>query len=465
MGLQSSSALGGIIAQNFFQRLFLNSLHTYVKAQSQLRTREFVPGRFLTESALRTQINTLNAIANVDTQTKAEIDVASSVLQGVSSQLNELAQLATSAIGATAGERAQLHASAQTLLSSISGSLASAKKADPHLSFGVQVTSPVAIGTVNVTRSANDIAAAGLAFTVAFNANGAGSQARKNTNELVIAGGTLASDLQFTLAGPDGSVDFSFTAGTSSTTITNTINDNTASTGIEAVLNGTEIELNTVKFGTSQFISITEISDAGGALNAGATVNGTNANGTITVNGVSSTFVGDGRTITFDAGGVSGTIELQTNTTILANAATPANEVFTVRQGGKALVGQNGELLARIGLPAFDFGSLGRAKGGLGLIDLVNDPGGALAIIQEAQADIAKSQVVADFASNAFLGPRITANADLIGSNNDALDNMTSLLDALSLFERVRAESKVSSSLAIISQLSGLFPASSLGLL
>jgi len=95
----------------------------------------------------------------------------------------------------------------------------------------------------------------------------------------------------------------------------------------------------------------------------------------------------------------------------------------------------------------------------------VNNPGNALKIIQQAQTDIAESQVIADFASSAFLGPRITANSDLIGAHNNSLDNMTTLLDALSMYERVRAESRLTSSLAIISQLSSLFPASSLGLL
>jgi|GEM_PF-2688364 len=477
MALQGSGGLGGVLSQFFFQSLFTQSLRSFVSAQIELNTEPFNPGRFFAESGIKSRLANLGAVSNVDSQVKAELDVAATTLSSVSTQLSELATLATSALGSSTSQRQELQASALALSGAIQSSLATAISSDPNLRVPVTITpgagSQGVIANVNVSSLTANIGAEGLDFSFRID-NGENRGERATIDDAIqTTGGVLtgAGDVvQFTLSGSLGSVDFTFNTGDSVSTVIEAINNAQSSTGITAEEGTTsdDITFNSVEYGSSAVTNFTILqNDAGAGVTFSGTTSDTGANvsGELYVDGTPVTIDSDGRTISFDYQGVKGEIQLYTES--LADGDPGANlEVdFTVYNGGKALIGSNGELFQRVGLSAFDFGSLGRSAGGLGSIDLVNDPGEAIRIIAAAQEDLATSEVRADFASNSFLGPRLTANADQIGALNEALDELSSVSEAIGLFDRVRAESRASTSLSLISQLSGLFPASAVGLL
>ncbi len=463
MAIQSTSGLlglGGVLTQSLFQSLFTSSLRTFVQAQTQLLQTPSNPLRTSTDSSLRSRISALTAVSNVASLTKADFDIADSSLESVSGVLSSLTTLATSAISADAATRTSLQSQADSLVAQIKGELAQTRNDDPDLTIPVQLGTAGAtnvVSSVDISSLDRTIDSSGVSFSLDVSDTGS----RAFLNNVITTGGNLDAGSEFTISGAKGSVTLEFTASTSVADVVAEINENSASTGVIASVDGNNIDFNSSEFGSAAFATITQVSDPGGQI-ADATDTGSDAVATLTetVSGSVLNLTATGRKFSFTLENVTGSIQLITDTTTLGGSVDPAAAQFTVRDGGKALLGSDGSILSRVGIPAFDFGTLGRSLGGLDTLDLENDPGGALAIIAQAQTDITTSRTLTSFAADTFLGSQITSLSDQIGAANTALTDIDTVSNALAVFEQVAAESRLNISLAILSQLSGLYPLS-----
>ena len=77
----------------------------------------------------------------------------------------------------------------------------------------------------------------------------------------VAATGGFAADVVFELAGATGSEVFSFGAGTSIDDLVDGINLVNDATGVEATVNGTTLELNSIGYGSTRFVDLRVISE------------------------------------------------------------------------------------------------------------------------------------------------------------------------------------------------------------
>lgn len=134
-----------------------------------------------------------------------------------------------------------------------------------------------------------------------------------------------ATDVTFTIAGNLGSVEYTFSAGTSRGLIANTINADAATHGVSATYTGTEIQLTSASTGSDQYVSI-NVTSGSYPTTSGETID-YGGDATVTVNGVNATL--DGRGVTFNTGTISGSF---TMTSTFAAAA--GSTSFNVTGGG-----------------------------------------------------------------------------------------------------------------------------------
>ena len=175
--------------------------------------------------------------------------------------------------------------------------------------------------------------------------------------------GGIAQDVVFGLGGGTGSETFNFKAGTSIAQLASAINLLKDSTGVEATVNATTLELKSSAFGSKSVINLEIITEGiGGTITAGiggvtkARDVGTDV--VATVNGISAT--GNGNSLSIN------TSTLDFSTSVEAAFTGTAN--FTITGGG-ALFQLGPDIVsnqqARIGINSVNSGSLGGVNGRL----------------------------------------------------------------------------------------------------
>ncbi|MEX0642983.1 MAG: flagellin, partial [Pirellulales bacterium] len=202
----------------------------------------------------------------------------------------------------------------------------------------------------------------------------------------VAASGGLAQDAVFSLSGGTGSEVFNFEAGSSITQLANAINLVKDATGVEATINGTDLELRSSQYGRAAFVDIQLISEiAGGtfrtAIGSGARDNGTDV--VASVNGISAKARGNVISIN--------TAVLDLKTTV--ETGFTGSIAFNITGGGAQFqlgpdVVSNQQ--ARIGITSVNTARLGGVSGKLfqlgsgGSADLATDATTAALIVEDA---------------------------------------------------------------------------------
>ncbi|MFN7737231.1 MAG: flagellin [Pirellula sp.] len=203
----------------------------------------------------------------------------------------------------------------------------------------------------------------------------------------VAATGGLAQNVVFSLSGKTGSETFNFKSGSSISNLADAINLVKDSTGVEANINGTSLELTSSEYGSSSFVNLEVISEGTGgtitsALSGASKTRDTGTDVVATINGLSAK--GDGNTLSINTSTLS--VSTDVEATFTGTAA------FTITGGG-AMFQLGPEVVsnqqARLGIMAVSTGKLGGVSGRLyqlgsgESLSLKNNAAGASKVIEE----------------------------------------------------------------------------------
>lgn len=203
----------------------------------------------------------------------------------------------------------------------------------------------------------------------------------------VAATGGLAQNVVFSLSGKTGSETFNFKSGSSISNLADAINLVKDSTGVEANINGTSLELTSSEYGSSSFVNLEVISEGTGgtitsALGGASKTRDTGTDVVATINGLSAK--GDGNTLSINTSTLS--VSTDVEATFTGTAA------FTITGGG-AMFQLGPEVVsnqqARLGIMAVSTGKLGGVSGRLyqlgsgESLSLKNNAAGASKVIEE----------------------------------------------------------------------------------
>jgi flagellin len=246
----------------------------------------------------------------------------------------------------------------------------------------------------DLTDLAADIESQLSGYTVAVTGSagdGTYSSATDGATAADLTGGTadggtgLAADIVFKLSGQYGSEVFNFDAGTGLSDIVAAVNLVKDATDVEAVINGTTLELRSSTYGTNAIVDVEVISEGtGGTFGAGLSANrDTGTDIAATVNG-------------FQAQGHGNTLSINTSTLDLNLTVTDGSSTdltFSINGGG-ALFQLGPDVVtnqqARIGVGSVNTAKLGGISGRLyelrsgNAADLATDPSTAANIVDEA---------------------------------------------------------------------------------
>jgi len=464
--------------------IFRSTLSTFQQARRTLNDNRINSPRLITEAFLSSKLSNLKALTEVDQVQKSKADVAVTTLESAGDDLDQLAQLAAAAVNETdPGQRAILQSQAEVILGSVRKSLNTAINNDPGLVNRVLLSSDGYVKSVQVLSQDQNIDADGLTFDFAVSNIGArariGGAIRTDAGGGTNVNGQIDNNISFQIQGDRGTGTVNLLVGDTVTDIINKVNALTSQTGVIANV-GSDVDqvdlLSELPGATA--ISITELStDPFNEMIGGSSAVGVDPTGVLTLNGVSTTLTSDdGETFSFDLGGISGVIKLADPAVYLPalGTTTTGNDVvgdgastsqFIIHNGGRAILGSNGELLGRVGISAFNYDSLAEDEGGLDSIDLVNNASAAASVIAAAHLDIGNGLATAAFIADGLLGERIARNSREIGTAAQAQTELESVYEALNLYAKITAEAQLNSSMALLSQLSQIYPVSTFGLL
>lgn len=188
-------------------------------------------------------------------------------------------------------------------------------------------------------------------------------------------------------------VSVTLTAGSSQAQVVATLNNAFSANALDvtAVINGNNIDIRHNKYGASYFVTVNDVS---GAIKAAGSSTGAGVNVAGTINGETAT--GDGLTLTANAGtayaGTKVTLTAAGNTvTTHANAVSITRGQLTFQVGSEATDSVNSSIsdmeANQLGTTAGGVGGLNNIKTGA-TYNLATDARGALAVIDEAIADV-----------------------------------------------------------------------------
>ncbi len=470
MAIQSTNSLLPRLASISLVATAQRAVTDFLVSQAQLGSTDSAPAaQARVNGFLRSRIASLTAQSSVSQVELAKVDVARSALEQVENELLSLSTLIGSIV--TPAGNALDQAQVKSVVSSVQSVLGEALKNNPALLAPVALppqTNGLRVEDIVVDKITAAIDSEGKQFRLDFSTTG---RQAVIANALTPGGAVFTNDVSFIVSGPSGSSGVINLIGGASTAADaiNAINALTSSTGVEAIANGGNVNLRAVEYGVKT-ITILDVSANSDPANEVASTNqttaGLNAVATLRDNDTNEqiTITGEGRTLRFSHGGVQGTIELVKDPNVLGTI-NPGAVNFTVYNGGIPIVGDGGTLIGRQTIPAFNIASLGRSLGGLASIDVINDKDAALSIVTQALSDLADSQAVAEFLSGNFLPAKVNSSASSLLEAQANLATLDNFFDATVLYTRVQAEARSNSALAVLSQVSGLFPASTLGLI
>jgi flagellin len=278
------------------------------------------PAGLIASENLRAEQKALNqAIANADRADQVA-NIAEGGLQEISSLLTELQGLLTataSKAGLSVEEKQANQLQIDSILQTIDRVAASTNFQGIKLlngNFDYKV-SGVATGVADYRVNAAKFSGSSLNVDILVT-----TSAQQGGLFLSMGGSAInintGSSLVLEIAGSGGSRELSFSSGTSLTKIRDAINSFTDVTGVEAVVSGTGIRLQSRYFGSSEFVSVKVINAAG--------INSTsNGDGTTPVRGVYNRL-----STNFNAN----------NTTINSTFASASNAIIDYGQNVKATV-------------------------------------------------------------------------------------------------------------------------------
>jgi flagellin len=380
------------------------------------------PAGLVISEYLRSQLNGINQSVRNSQEAFNTLAIAEGGLEGSSSSLLRMRELALHALntGVTGSNQISAdQAELNGLVATVANAANTTNYAGNNLLNGANA---ITFGTNDpdalIDTAGTRISSVGDAVdsvNVQF-AGGAVNQAERAYLESgPQAGGVLTADTTFTVQGENGAREFSFSAGTAVTDIATAVNDAADSTGVNAfAFNGdTQLRFVSEEFGADATVRV-EQTEGDLFAAAGNTVQDTGQNATLNVQGQevetegltarvsNAAFSGE---IDFEEGDVANTTIAQTgydqDTLTDATAARTA-ELTDVRGGMQLQLGEGAGTQNRdvFGLNPMDPSNLGRVElngetftladlTSGGSASLATNPQAALRVIDQAIADVA----------------------------------------------------------------------------
>ncbi len=393
------------------------------------------PAGLIASEALRSDITSINkALSNTQRATQI-IGTADSALGQVSSLLNDVRGLITEAANKGAMSDDEIAANQLQIDSSLEAinrisqttTFQGRRLLDGSLDFQVQQGT----GYTNANVKDLQINSANLGATgeIAVNVDITAAATQADLTVSVpavaavvgppalpaVAAGTLADDLVFQLTGTNGSEVFKFEAGATVQQMADAVNLLKDSTGIEATVNGTNLDLNSSAYGSDAVVDIEVIHEgARGAVSAALTTKrATGTDVAATINGA--TALGKGNTLSIN----NSTLSMKM--TVADGSSTDV--AFDIKGGGAQFqlgpdVVSNQQ--ARLGIGSLNTAKLGGVNGRL--YEIAND--GAASLTK----DVTKAGAIVD----EVIGKVTTLRGRLGAFQRTALEsNSVSLNDTL----------------------------------
>ena len=343
----------------------------------------------------------------------------SSVNSGIANNQRADAMLATAAGGLT--EISSLLSNIQSLVSaSVNDSTlsqseinANQSQIDDALSAIDRIANTTSFNGKQLLNGAQAIQVTGLTADTADNlkifSRGQGSSnvdvtvtvntaATSATGTITIASGaTLSAASEVVITGSLGTATVTLGSGDNETAIATKINAATAATGVNAVVSGDDVRLESSAVGSDEYLEFKVLS--GGGLTGGTSLNGVNrttgVDAVVTVNGRQLT--ADGADVSYSANGLS--LEFSLGTSLDAASDT---ETFTVQASGGATfqLGVDANTQSTIGIDSLAAYNLGGGDAGAllsdlrsgGSADLSSNTANSLKAVRKAITQVASSK-------------------------------------------------------------------------
>jgi flagellin len=297
---------------------------------------------------------------------------------------------------------------------------------------GASTGAAYASGTLTITLDNSDAAITGAAIQAAIDGvtefagttiSGSGTIDGTDAANANATAGQLdrVQDLVLRVSGKEGSEVFSFQTGTTIDQVVSAINLVSDATGVTAVNNSGQLQLDSAGYGSNAFVDIEVLSE--GALgNFESNLSDTRNSGTdidARVNGVQAS--GDGNSLSIN------TATLDLSLTVNDGSSTAVS--FTIDGGGAVFqLGPNvvSNQQARIGIKNLNTGSLGGEYGRLYELRsgndkaLAADPGGAAKIVDEIVTKVAELRGRLGAFQRTTLDSNATALSDYLANLTEA---------------------------------------------
>lgn len=345
------------------------------------------PSGLISASVLRQELTAASTTYDGITRANAILSTADAAASEILTNLQTARGLALEAAGGTLSD-AEIAAN-QVELDSILGSLSTLTQTafgdrrllDGTSGFRVRGADAGEVLDVDVLSksTASDV-------SVSINVTQQAAQATDTYDNSV----ALAADTTLIVTGARGSATLTLSAGATTQEISDAFDAASYLTGIEATVNGTDVNFNSIEYGSDATIEI-EVTEGTFVTDGGNSAAGTDVEATVDGQAVT----GDGTTLSVVTSELAAIVELDPS-------ASGALTSFTVSGEGLAfVVGASVTNTARVGLPNLHAASLGGATGNLhslgngGANSLTSgNATDALQILDDAIADVTRSQAV-----------------------------------------------------------------------
>jgi flagellin len=358
------------------------------------------PAGLIAMSSLDAEITAVNAALNNNQRADALLNVADGAISEISSLLTEVESLiaaSSSEAGITAAEKSANQAQIDSAIASIdrivnNTSFNGKKLLDGN--FGIRTTgvSNTDISNLKVYSRANSSSSVTVNVNVTNSATTASASLGSFGSGDAASGATVLA-----ITGTLGTATINLASGATQAEVVTAINNAKDLTGVSATGAAAAIGVNSVGFGSDDFVSVSVLS--GGAINDGSSLSNVSrtegADATVLVNGAAAAV--DGLDVNYNSGGLS--LSFSLTDTLNSGGGTSS---FTVQAAGGATfqLGSDASTRSTIGIDSLGSHNLGGGdSGGFlreltsgGAADIFNDPTKALNIVKKAIGDVASSR-------------------------------------------------------------------------
>ena len=363
------------------------------------------PAGLIASENLRAEKVAINSAMNNAERAEQVVNVAEGGLQEISNMLVELQSLVTSTAneaGVSGEEKEANQLQIDSILQSIdrianSTSFQGIKLLNGNFEYTTAGVNQTEIDDLKI-NSAKLSNAAGASMNVDVTlVNSANTAQAFLLDSGLTMGANGEGQVTFEITGNDGSQQFTFAEGTQVSAVVTAINTFGDALGVEAVLDGDDVRIDSTGYGTDQFVRVRQLSDNGGTNYVSASLGGASVNdlkdfgvnAEVNINGISATTNGLEARVSSEGFDVT----LMLDSAFAGAGGSAGTSSFSITGGGADFnLGPQVNLANKVslGIEAVTTGSLG--SNGSGTLDTLKAGG----LSNVVNGDLSKAQTVVE---------------------------------------------------------------------